>query len=465
MGIKKAGFCNGEGSILKAICLENVRCFTETGRIPLAPLTLLVGENSTGKSSFLALSRVAWDIVYNPGNIDFNEEPFLLGAYDHIANFRGGPRGRSKFFRIYLELPIHERLWKGMEDERSSVASFEAVFKRGVGQPVLTDFAVDFRAYKFRVEFGEKSANVVFSKGEAVAQTKFPFADDVLNEISLQTRGTLVDWNFFVHRLMMKFGYSRGAEEPPKLVDFPASDDLRFLRTFFLTWDRRRSGRPFASAPVRSKPERTYDPKIESDRAEGRHVPMVLARTYYDKENWPRLKEALEKFGGQAGLFRNIQIKPLGKPGSGPFQVLVKISGPANNFIDVGYGVSQALPILVDSILGKRNQIFLFQQPEIHLHPRGQAELGTFLCEIIKESRKQFLVETHSDYLIDRVRMEVRDGSIPPNDVILLYFERKRSGSAVKIHPIRFDKEGNLIGAPSGYRKFFLAEGKRFLVG
>ena len=174
------------------------------------------------------------------------------------------------------------------------------------------------------------------------------------------------------------------------------------------------------------------------------------------------LKAALDRFGVSSGLFEGIDIKRLGRSDSDPFQILVKIFGPPSNIMDVGYGVSQVLPILVEALSSPDRQTFLMQQPEVHLHPRAQAELGSFLAALAKNSKKRFLVETHSDSLIDRLRMEVRAGeTLDPGDVALLFFERcKRE---VKIHEIGLDAEGNLIGAPATYRKFFMSEERRLL--
>ncbi len=75
--------------------------------------------------------------------------------------------------------------------------------------------------------------------------------------------------------------------------------------------------------------------------------------------------------------------------------------------------------------------------------------------------QRQLIVETHSDYIIDRVRMDVRDKktSLKPEDVSILYFER--TGSDVKIHSLRIDEQGNLLGAPPSYGQFFLEETNR----
>jgi predicted ATPase len=158
-----------------------------------------------------------------------------------------------------------------------------------------------------------------------------------------------------------------------------------------------------------------------------------------------------------------IEVRRKGNKLTDPFQVLLRVSGPPMNLVDVGYGVSQVLPILVDSLMAVPGQMILMQQPEVHLHPKAQAELGSFIGLLAKQDKKRFVIETHSDYLIDRVRMDIRDGKggLSPKDVQILYFERH--GPEVEIHPLEIDSGGNILGAPKGYRKFFLVEEKRFL--
>ena len=106
--------------------------------------------------------------------------------------------------------------------------------------------------------------------------------------------------------------------------------------------------------------------------------------------------------------------------------------------------------------------MFLLQQPEVHLHPSAQAALGSFFCQVANPDR-QLVIETHSDHLLDRVRMDVRDGTtdLKPDDVSILFFERKDLD--VRIHSLRIDEEGNIEGAPDGYRNFFLEETARSL--
>ena len=190
-----------------------------------------------------------------------------------------------------------------------------------------------------------------------------------------------------------------------------------------------------------------------------------------DKGHWNSLHDNLLEFGRGSGLFAEIKVKRHGKQMSDPFQLQVKVrSGPNANIMDVGYGVSQSLPILVDVLAaeepsrfprGEEGRTFLLQQPEVHLHPRGQAELASLLVESFRSRGNRFLIETHSDYIIDRVRISVKEGILNAGDVSILYFEPK--GNSVIIHSMTLDQYGNLQDAPAGYRDFFARETDRLL--
>jgi hypothetical protein len=221
--------------------------------------------------------------------------------------------------------------------------------------------------------------------------------------------------------------------------------------------------RPYAFAPIRTRPQRTYDPLRDVPKPEGSHVPMVLVKYLLEKTNGnSNLRQALSSFGQTSGLFDSLEVRRKGQKESDPFQIVVKTMGPAFNLVDVGYGVSQVLPIVVDVLQNPRNSTFLLQQPEVHLHPRAQAELGSFLAALAKEQSKRFVIETHSDYLIDRIRMDVRDKKlISPDDVVILYFEKTSSG--VNIFELNVDEYGNIVNSPPTYRQFFLKEERRIL--
>ena len=180
------------------------------------------------------------------------------------------------------------------------------------------------------------------------------------------------------------------------------------------------------------------------------------------------MKASLEGFGQESGLFDEITINSLGRSEGEPFQVQIRksgrprrVKGPFRNLIDVGYGVSQILPVITELLRRDSPQMFLLQQPEVHLHPSAQAALGSVFCNIAAEGKRQIIVETHSDHLLDRVRIEVRDGEvgIKPDDVSILFFEQGELD--VNIHSIRLDENGNVLDAPPSYRQFFMEETRR----
>ena len=138
------------------------------------------------------------------------------------------------------------------------------------------------------------------------------------------------------------------------------------------------------------------------------------------------------------------------------------MAGPRSNLIDVGYGVSQVLPIVVDILTSEEAHNYLLQQPEVHLHPRGQAELASFLAAIVKNTDNWLTIETHSDYIIDRLRADIRDKKhILPDQVSVLFLER--IGIETNIHQMFIDEDGNLQNAPGVYRRFTLQEERRLL--
>ena len=105
----------------REIRLRDFRCFHERQTARLAPLTLLVGENSTGKTSFLAAVRAVWDAAYGSGAPDFRRAPFDLGAFPEIVHRRGGRANSANSFVIgFTERDSEERLLDFRGDVRIS---------------------------------------------------------------------------------------------------------------------------------------------------------------------------------------------------------------------------------------------------------------------------------------------------------------------------------------------------------
>ncbi|MDP2036184.1 MAG: AAA family ATPase, partial [Ignavibacteria bacterium] len=129
---------------------------------------------------------------------------------------------------------------------------------------------------------------------------------------------------------------------------------------------------------------------------------------------------------------------------------------------NVGYGVAQVLPIIVEVLLASKNQWFSIQQPEVHLHPRAQAAFGEFVFNFFQKMRINFLIETHSDYIIDRFRSKYKGSDLSDEDSQVLFFQKNELGNEVK--SIRIKKDGNYAeNQPKEFREFFINEELRLL--
>ena len=437
--------------------LRNVRCFTDPPAVRIAPLTVLVGENSTGKSSFLALQRVALQLIDGTLEVNFNTDPFFLGAYDQIAHYRGGRGGRAQFFEIGVENLVKSQAKSAGRHEMIE-ASYTARFVKRGSQPRLSKLSFKCGDYSLQISYDSDQTYAVEITSPSWSGS---LPKEALQLIPFGSSRLGFNFRFFHYSLSTLV----------RMRDFSKSDDYKeiniskldaeILSGYFTEAIKPLSLSSFASAPVRTKPERTYNPVDDAPKSEGSHVPMLLAKTRFsDKKKWEKVKRRLELFGKTSGLFEEISLKTLGHSDSDPFQIMIKIFGPRSNLLDVGYGVSQVLPIVTDIIMRDEPRFYLLQQPEVHLHPRAQAELASFFASATKKSEARIMVETHSDYLIDRVRMEVRDRKLKPDDVSILFFER--DGRSVSIHQLGLDEQGNLLNVPKTYRSFFTAEESRF---
>ncbi len=453
------------------ITLENYRCFRRQQTARLAPLTLLVGENSTGKTSFIAMVQVLLGITCN-NMPDFKKSPYDLGSFDEVAHHRGGRGGRAETFQASICMHSFKDRSRRRYSKKHAVR-FDVKFGRGPSSaPIQVYRRLSYMDTFIEEQFDNTPHNVRVRFGtskkswQTTLSSEFsPLFDDDPN--SLWSSMSVFHFALIhIHDLS-----SRKSLEILEGDENPTVEDLQKFNSLANSLGLYRvesAATYFASAPVRSKPSRTYDPARHNRDPEGDYIPMHLTNLYFQsRSNWKRLQKNLIEFGQNSGLFDEIAIKKLGKKESEPFQLQIRkfgtrAKGPQRNLIDVGYGVSQVLPIITELSRKRASYVNLLQQPEVHLHPSAQAALGSFFCQIASPDRN-LIVETHSDYILDRVRMDVRDrtSKLKPEDVSILFFERKNLG--VKIHSLRIDNQRNILNAPEGYRKFFMEETRRSL--
>jgi energy-coupling factor transporter ATP-binding protein EcfA2 len=416
------------------LLLENVRCFCDSHTIELKPLTILVGENSTGKTTLLAMLDHVSKGNFPLSRPSFNDEPFDLGSFDSIATYKGGRYGRADTFSI------------GYSTEPQKDKTILATYNSYKGQPTLS---------KLITTFQDTQLSLTFNREKSRADIEFKSPTQNINTTADVTQ--LMESGIPPSLMAFAILSQSIQKSPPK----ESTELTAALNQWMPQYGE--IERSFSLAPVRTKPRRTYDEVSDEFRPEGQHIPIQLARLW-DEDNGSKKTEvadALSDFGKKSSLFKRIGVKRLGRGPTAPFQILVTTEGPSANLLDVGYGVSQALPVLVESLLATRGRRLLLQQPEVHLHPRGQAALGSFFAHMVSAEKKEFVIETHSDYILDRIRVEIAQGNLKPEELSILFFEK--DGLETRIYPIKVDATGNISEAPSSYRRFFLDEEFRLI--
>jgi hypothetical protein len=425
---------------MRYLFMDNFRGFART-LIPLRSATFLVGENSTGKSSLLSLAY----LLSNPSfwfNLDFTlGDSCHLGGYDDIVSVSSDDKSQFTVGTFTSKAP------RGNNDHTEPLSLALLTFRNEDGIPRLCRYTQHSEGRLLRVKFTSETV-------------KYKFADDQPSTADpADARRYFL--SVFDDHLSDKKGFATFPEpfsgRPPLpyivavLLSEPAARSKRFafrtdLPIVDLAW----------LAPIRTKPRRTYDGIKTDFSPEGDHTPYVIRKAVGSREKGRRFVQLLERFGEESGLFGKVDAHTFGNDPSSPFEVQVHLSGRPLNISNVGYGVSQVLPVVVEMLTRPRGHWFAIQQPEVHLHPRAQAALGELIHFLVIDMGHRYLIETHSDYLVDRFRLRVREAG-KPTDSQVLFFERTVEGNVVFLLDI--DSKGRYPqDQPPSFRRFFLDE-------
>lgn len=116
---------------------------------------------------------------------------------------------------------------------------------------------------------------------------------------------------------------------------------------------------------------------------------------------------------------------------------------------NVGFGISYALPIIVNGLIAKEGSMFIVENPEAHLHPSGQSRIGKFLARMAA-SGLQVVVETHSEHVINGVRIAVLEDELPHTDAVINFFQTNEK-KQVEVIEIGLNTEADLTAFPKGF--------------
>lgn len=125
-------------------------------------------------------------------------------------------------------------------------------------------------------------------------------------------------------------------------------------------------------------------------------------------------------------------------------------SGRLHRMTNVGFGLSYALPVVVACLTARQGDLVLLENPEAHLHPRAQAALAR-LCGLATKAGAQVVLETHSDHVLNAVRIQVGEGTLRSNDVKLHYISRRSSHYEPSVESLTIDAKGRIERWPDGF--------------
>lgn len=159
------------------------------------------------------------------------------------------------------------------------------------------------------------------------------------------------------------------------------------------------------------------------------------------------LVERVSHWLGKLGVADELILERQGR--SRHYELVVRLGARRSNLMDVGFGISQVLPMLVLAHFVPRGTSIVAEQPELHLHPRAQTGLAELMVEVARTRGVQFLVETHSEHLFRRLQYLIAAGSVRPSEVALYYVERDEPSA--KLTELATNELGQISNWPTHF--------------
>ena len=387
---------------------QNFKSWQDTGKLQFAPLTGFFGANSSGKSSILQILLMLKQTTEQ--SLESNE-PLYFGDEDSIVDLRsfgdiihrpiGGPSlGISVSWRLPKEVTILN------DPELDTISFYFNFYNRSVGS--------------FNYQVGEHEFGVEPEAGRYVFKAS--------------THPNRSEWV----NLFRCYGV-RGISTTTQKVfnDLEAAFEDSFSRIYYL-------------GPRREDPRREYPWKQSYPKDVGRYgektISALLSSSVQQRSTYYQVMEWLRKLE----LINSYTLNSISDT-EHAYEFLVKQykDGPEVGLTDVGFGVSQILPVLTQCYYVPEGSILILEQPEAHLHPKAQSELADVLIDVVKNRNVQIILESHSEHLLLRLMRRIAEEEISA-DQTAFHFCQIEDGNS-KAEQLKVDEYGNISNWPKDF--------------
>ena len=407
--------------LIKSLSLKDFKCFEQVD-IDFGKITLLTGANSSGKSSLIYALLGIMQSKYFPQYFALNGELINMGGFDEVLRKKADKREFEigiKIESIGRVITIKTKWNEDIITQQPSIVGLKIV------------------AENFYVSIDNEGENVLdVMLGKSKYNYDYTIKPIIKHNPNIEINEITKNPNTELYHLKGKIETS--------LNNF-FGYDIIYNDLFFDLIENEDCFNYIGS--FRLAPERTYYRKPNASKigvnGEG-YIDQIIEWEESDEEMYDELIEAVT----QIGLFKSIQADTM-KGGRFELNVQVNENSELASLTDVGFGISQFLPIIVADLQMQNGFCLAISQPEIHLHPKIQATLGDYFCKQVNNTDKQYIVETHSEYLINRMRLLIVKGELKPEDVKLYYMEN--DGIKTTTYAIELTTDGQIKNAPQGF--------------
>jgi len=404
---------------LTAISFENYKAFPKRETIEIRPLTILIGRNNSGKSVIarlpLLIAHALSERAESPLELEFNGLDFGASFIDLIHNrFIHGAVGVGATFtsgddsiECWVKVQRFEKYFQIVTHFELRQTEIPVVTLSWIGK----DPVKEENAYRIE-ETGQKC--------QASFRGLFPFSIQPVDDSQEQRTGIQKQ-----QALIQQIRNSLAT----------AMEDITYL------------------GPFREEPKRMYrfpGSQIRDVGFSGAKAPELLA-----SDSLRRGGEVLDAVSSWFSEYLGGWTFDLSTQSDVFSLVLRKPDEPSVeiNIADVGTGVAQILPIVVQrqfkSVTGEGGCIEIVEQPELHLHPSAHTALADLYVEAAKQPGVRFIVETHSENFLLRIRRRVAEGKLNPNKVVIYWIDDK-PGQRSRVQPIHIEADGEVDTWPTG---------------